>query len=55
MVSVSSIVQRSGRIDFDDLRAERSYLSSRSCAQTKLACLIFALELQRPRMLRALR
>jgi NAD(P)-dependent dehydrogenase (short-subunit alcohol dehydrogenase family) len=47
VVSVSSIVQASGRIDFDDLQAERSYLSSRSYAQTKLACLIFALELQK--------
>ncbi|MFC4250779.1 oxidoreductase [Sinimarinibacterium flocculans] len=47
VVSVSSIVQSSGRIDFDDLQAERDYLSSRSYAQTKLACLIFALELQR--------
>lgn len=47
VVSVSSIVQASGRIDFDDLQAERDYLSSRAYAQTKLACLIFALELQR--------
>lgn len=47
VVSVSSIVQATGRIDFDDLQAERSYLSSRSYAQTKLACLMFALELQR--------
>jgi NAD(P)-dependent dehydrogenase (short-subunit alcohol dehydrogenase family) len=47
VVSVSSIVQATGRIDFDDLHAERSYLSSRAYSQTKLACLIFALELQR--------
>jgi NAD(P)-dependent dehydrogenase (short-subunit alcohol dehydrogenase family) len=47
VVSVSSIVQATGRIDFDDLQAERDYLSSRSYAQTKLACLMFALELQR--------
>ncbi|HET8883646.1 MAG TPA: SDR family NAD(P)-dependent oxidoreductase, partial [Solimonas sp.] len=47
VVSVSSIVQASGRIDFDDLHAERRYLSSRAYSQTKLACLIFALELQR--------
>ena len=47
VVSVSSIVQASGRIDFDDLQAERRYLSSRAYSQTKLACLIFALELQR--------
>jgi NAD(P)-dependent dehydrogenase (short-subunit alcohol dehydrogenase family) len=47
VVSVSSIVQATGRIDFDDLQAERDYLSSRSYAQTKLACLMFALELHR--------
>ncbi|NGY04879.1 oxidoreductase [Solimonas terrae] len=47
VVSVSSIVQATGRIDFDDLQSERSYLSSRAYSQTKLASLIFAIELQR--------
>lgn len=47
VVSVSSIVQATGKINFDDLQSERSYLSSRAYSQTKLASLIFALELQR--------
>lgn len=47
VVSVSSIVQATGKINFDDLQAEHSYLSSRAYSQTKLASLIFALELQR--------
>ena len=47
VVSVSSIVQRMGQIDFDDLQAERSYEPQRAYNQAKLACLIFALELQR--------
>jgi NAD(P)-dependent dehydrogenase (short-subunit alcohol dehydrogenase family) len=47
VVTVSSLVQRWGRIDFDDLQAERSYDPDRAYAQAKLACLIFALELQR--------
>lgn len=47
VVSVSSIVQARAQIDFDDLQSERHYLSSRAYAQTKLACLLFALELHR--------
>lgn len=47
VVSVSSIVQATGRIDFDDLQSARDYLSARAYSQTKLACLMFALELQR--------
>ncbi len=47
VVSVSSIVQARAQIDFDDLQSERDYLSSRAYAQTKLACLLFALELHR--------
>ncbi len=47
VVSVSSIVHARAQIDFDDLQGERAYLSSRAYAQTKLACLLFALELQR--------
>nr|WP_240954026.1 oxidoreductase [Solimonas marina] len=45
VVSVSSIVHRQGRIDFDDLQAERRYQGQRAYSQTKLACLLFALEL----------
>jgi NAD(P)-dependent dehydrogenase (short-subunit alcohol dehydrogenase family) len=47
VVSVSSIAARSGRIDFDDLQAQRHYAPMQAYAQSKLACLLFALELQR--------
>jgi NAD(P)-dependent dehydrogenase (short-subunit alcohol dehydrogenase family) len=45
VVSVSSIVAAHGRIDFDDLQAERGYDPQRAYRQAKLACLMFALEL----------
>lgn len=47
VVTVSSIAARSGRIDFGDLQAERSYQPMRTYSQSKLACLMFALELER--------
>jgi NAD(P)-dependent dehydrogenase (short-subunit alcohol dehydrogenase family) len=47
VVSVSSIAHRRGRIDFADLQAQRAYRPVRSYAQSKLAMLIFALELDR--------
>jgi NAD(P)-dependent dehydrogenase (short-subunit alcohol dehydrogenase family) len=47
VVSVTSIAHRVGRIDFDDLDAERSYGRWRRYAQSKLANLLFAQELQR--------
>ncbi|WP_061931873.1 SDR family oxidoreductase [Aureimonas sp. AU22] len=47
VVSLSSVAARSGRIDFADLQAERSYKPMAVYAQSKLACLMFALELQR--------
>lgn len=47
VVSLSSVASRSGRIDFDDLQAKRSYDPMRSYSQSKLACLMFALELHR--------
>ena len=47
VVSVSSIAHRSGRIDFDDLQAERRYSPWRAYNQSKLAMLLFAIELQR--------
>ncbi|WP_299177341.1 SDR family oxidoreductase [uncultured Brevundimonas sp.] len=47
MVSVSSIAARQGVIDFDDLNAEQSYRPMRVYAQSKLACLMFALEFER--------
>jgi NAD(P)-dependent dehydrogenase (short-subunit alcohol dehydrogenase family) len=47
VVSVSSIAHARGRIDLDDLQYERGYSSSRAYSGTKLACLMFALELHR--------
>jgi NAD(P)-dependent dehydrogenase (short-subunit alcohol dehydrogenase family) len=47
VISLSSVAARSGAIDFDDLQAERSYKPMPVYGQSKLACLMFALELQR--------
>ena len=47
VVSVSSLAHRGGKIDFDDLQSERRYQSIAAYRQSKLAVLMFALELQR--------
>ncbi|AWN50542.1 SDR family oxidoreductase [Methylobacterium sp. 17Sr1-1] len=47
VVSLSSVAARGGRIVFDDLQGERAYRPMAAYSQSKLACLIFALELQR--------
>src|SRR5882724_10639152 len=47
VVSVSSLAHRTGLIDFNDLRGERLYSPWKAYGQSKLACLMFALELQR--------
>ena len=49
VVTLSSIAAGRGNvaIDFDDLQAERSYKPMPVYSQSKLACLMFALELQR--------
>ena len=47
VVSLSSIAAARGRIDFDDLQSERRYEPMVTYAQSKLACLMFARELQR--------
>jgi len=47
VVVVSSIAHRLGRINFDDLMGERKFNSSIAYAQSKLANLMFALELDR--------
>src|SRR3546814_19504084 len=47
VVTLSSVAARQGAIDFDDLQAERSYRSMEVYAQSKLACLMFAIELSR--------
>ncbi|PPJ43867.1 MULTISPECIES: SDR family oxidoreductase [unclassified Pseudoxanthomonas] len=47
VVSLSSIAARSGVIDFDDLQSYRRYVPMTAYSQSKLACLLFAFELQR--------
>ncbi|RYX81684.1 SDR family NAD(P)-dependent oxidoreductase [bacterium] len=47
VVTLSSIASRNGAINFDDLQAERSYNAMQAYSQSKLACLMFAFELQR--------
>ena len=46
VVSISSITQAYGRINFDDLQSEQKYQTQKIYSQTKLACLMFGLELQ---------
>jgi NAD(P)-dependent dehydrogenase (short-subunit alcohol dehydrogenase family) len=47
VVQMSSLGHRRGAIHFDDLQLERSYYPWKAYCQSKLAMLIFALELQR--------
>lgn len=47
IVSLSSVAARAGVIDFDDLNSTRGYAAMKAYSQSKLACLMFALELQR--------
>ncbi|MCP1471858.1 NAD(P)-dependent dehydrogenase (short-subunit alcohol dehydrogenase family) [Sphingobium sp. OAS761] len=47
VVTVSSIAAPQGEIDFDNLNAEQSYHAMTAYSQSKLACLMFAFELQR--------
>ena len=47
VVTVSSIMHKFGRIDFDDLMMEQGYDPNRSYNRSKLANLLFALELHR--------
>lgn len=47
VISLSSVAAPSGRIDFADLNAKKRYKAFEVYAQSKLACLMFALELQR--------
>lgn len=47
IVVVSSEAHRQGRIDFEDLQAERSYHRLRAYSQSKLANLLFTRELSR--------
>ncbi|QPF92567.1 SDR family oxidoreductase [Bradyrhizobium commune] len=47
VVNLSSLAHRSGAINFDDLQSRRSYRPWRAYCQSKLAMLMFSLELQR--------
>ncbi|MFN3932425.1 MAG: SDR family oxidoreductase [Brevundimonas sp.] len=47
VVTLSSIAARGGRIDFADLQAQKTYRPMPAYAQSKLACLMFGLELHR--------
>lgn len=47
IVTVSSMAYLRGRIDFGNLRSEHSYDAFREYAQSKLANILFAVELQR--------
>jgi NAD(P)-dependent dehydrogenase (short-subunit alcohol dehydrogenase family) len=47
VVTIASIAHRRGRMNFDDLQSETSYSPFASYAQSKLANLLFAFELQR--------
>jgi NAD(P)-dependent dehydrogenase (short-subunit alcohol dehydrogenase family) len=47
VVTIASIAHRRGTIDFNDLQSERPYTGRRAYGQSKLANLMFALELDR--------
>jgi NAD(P)-dependent dehydrogenase (short-subunit alcohol dehydrogenase family) len=47
VISLSSIAAPQGAINFDDLNAEKGYKAMPVYSQSKLACLMFAFELQR--------
>jgi NAD(P)-dependent dehydrogenase (short-subunit alcohol dehydrogenase family) len=46
IVSLSSLAHRGANINFENLNAERGFSTVGAYAQSKLACLIFAVELQ---------
>ena len=47
VVSLSSIAHKDATINFNDLQSESNYSKSEAYGQSKLACLLFAKELQR--------
>lgn len=47
IVSLSSIAHRNGVINFDDLNSEKGYSKIGAYGQSKVACLMFAYEMQR--------
>ncbi|MEZ5008453.1 MAG: oxidoreductase [Chitinophagales bacterium] len=47
IVSLSSLAHKQGKINFDDLQSEANYSKMGAYNQSKLACLMYAYELQR--------
>ncbi len=47
IVSLSSLAHRNATIEFDNLNSEQSYNKMQAYGQSKVACLMFAYELQR--------
>ena len=47
IVSLSSLIHKNGKIKFDDLQSKKKYSPQVAYGQSKLACLLFAIELQR--------
>jgi len=47
IISLSSIAHKNGKIDFENLNSQKSYSKWGAYRQSKLACLMFAYELQR--------
>ena len=47
IVSLSSNAHKSGKINFDDLQSKNNYSALAAYSQSKLACLMFAYEMQR--------
>lgn len=47
VINLSSVAARDGEIRFDDLQSQHDYRPMAAYAQSKLACLMFAFELQR--------
>jgi NAD(P)-dependent dehydrogenase (short-subunit alcohol dehydrogenase family) len=47
VVTIASIAHKRGRIDFDDLNAQKKYVPMAAYAQSKLADVMFSFELER--------
>ena len=47
VISLSSIAHKQGKINFDDLQSQQKYSSIKAYSQSKLACLMFAYQLDR--------
>ena len=47
IVSLSSLIHKNGKIKFDDLQSKNKYSPQEAYGQSKLACILFAFELQR--------